>query len=841
MRKAEKEEILTFIDNFYQVHEEVKAALNRKDMALAQNILSECQEYAIQLGNVIEKMEGEGHVTVSYVEEYCETMFHVFELVKCGDVNANKPYKLLNKPLIKIENSVRNDIAVRKEIVFFPYKASMWDSLESVYLAAKEDPNCDVYCVPIPYYDLTPELRLGQMHYEGHDYPKDIEIIDWQEYKFEERKPDVIYIHNPYDNGNLVTSIHPRFYSENLKKYTDTLVYIPYYSTTGGMAEGQSLCMAYLHADYIVIQAPWMRACFDERIPDKKFLPFGSPKFDKVIKKCQNPPQPPVEWQQKMAGKKVYFYNTSINGMLNNTERFLKKMKYVFSCFEGREDACLLWRPHPLLESTFDSMRKGYKQEYLALKNDFISRGLGIYDSTPDMENTIALCDAYIGDSASSVASLFGMAGKPLFILNNGIHSEPKEDSWRGGVNVGFNYPQKDRFTIFQGKLYVSDPFAYDYKYLCDLSEYAHGGEYSVVIEINHKLHVCPRNAQHILIIDGDGNRKKIELKKIGKETVSFNWAAAFEQYIILFPNKYPALVRYDAVTEEVKYFTDCIDVFLDENGIFKTGSGGGGIREGKIYLPSKLNRLVYVLDEELSRAYTIELPFKADCGHINMIKYKEDYIMLPCQGEQISIGRWNPNTNEVHEYNQFPQGMRCIDAITGAECMERPFSSGAVMGDELYLAPDLANMYVKLNLITGEMTEWQPPYDDGEGTEYFATTAKSSFLRSVVDEEGWVKVFSYPRRKLYEINLKNNDCRELEVRFDIEELKAHEAGFCYSSEHLRYCCYENYFNSIRGFLDERITGGQFDRNRQIEAYKEIAANNDGTCGVKIHEFIVQR
>lgn len=836
MRKAEKKEILTFIDSFYQVHEEVKAALNQKDMVLVQNILSECQEYAIQMGNIIEKFEGEGHVTVSYVEEYCEAMFHVFESVKRGDLNENKSYKLLNKQLIKIENSVKNDITVRREIVFFPYKVSMWDSLESVYLAAKEDPNCDVYCVPIPYYDLNPDLTLGQMHYEGHDYPKDIEVIDWQTYKFEERKPDVIYIHNPYDNGNLVTSIHPRFYSANLKKYTDTLVYIPYYSTTGGMAEGQSLCMAYLHVDYIVIQAPWMRACFDERIPDEKFLPFGSPKFDKVINKCKNPPEPPAEWKQKMAGKKVYFYNTSINGMLQNTERFLKKMKYVFSCFEGREDACLLWRPHPLLESTFDSMRKEYKQEYLSLKNDFISRNLGIYDSTPDMENTIALCDAYIGDAGSSVTSLFGMAGKPLFILSNCIHSEPEEDSWRGGVEVGLNYLQQDRFSIVRGKLYVSEPFAYNYKYLCDLSEYVYGGEYNVVLEVDRKLYVCPQNAQHILRIDSDGKRKRIELKKIGKETASFNWSTSIGRYIILYPLKYPAIVKYDTITGDIQYFTDCIDKFLDENGFFLAG---GGAKKGETSrYPSILDRRLYVLDDKSGEASIMELPFQSDCGYRAFIAYGDEYILLPYKGEHLCIGRWNPDTNEAHEYDQFPQGMRCVDPVTEAESMERPFSSGAIWGDELYLTPDFANMYVKLNLITGEMTEWNPPFDDGEGTEYFYTTAKSRFLRSVVDDNGYVKIFSYPRRKLYEINLSNNDCREIEIHFDVEELKAHEPGFCYSAEVLRYCCHENAFNSIRDFLDGRITGEPFDRNRQIEAYQAIASNNDGTCGAKVHEFM---
>ena len=58
----------------------------------------------------------------------------------------------------------------------------------------------------------------------------------------------ISYIHNPYDNWNYVTSIDPAFYSWELKKYTDCLVYIPYYSTAGGMSEGQRQCPAYYHA-----------------------------------------------------------------------------------------------------------------------------------------------------------------------------------------------------------------------------------------------------------------------------------------------------------------------------------------------------------------------------------------------------------------------------------------------------------------------------------------------------------------------------------------------------------------------------------------------------------------
>ena len=163
MRKRQQQELLDFVNSLHQAHEEVKGALDNKNYIVVQNMLSECQEFAITLGNTIEKLEGEGQIAVSYIEEYCELLFHTFENISQHLINENKIYKTLKKQLLKIENSIKNDIHIKKEVVFFPYKASMWDSLESVYLAAKEDSNCDAYCVPIPYYDLKPDQSFGQM------------------------------------------------------------------------------------------------------------------------------------------------------------------------------------------------------------------------------------------------------------------------------------------------------------------------------------------------------------------------------------------------------------------------------------------------------------------------------------------------------------------------------------------------------------------------------------------------------------------------------------------------------------------------------------------------------
>lgn len=840
MRKAQKQQVLDCINSLYQANQEIKEVLDQKNTVSAQSMLGECQEFAISLGENIEKLEGTGHVTVTCVEEYCETLFHSFEAIQSGKFSDNKIYKTLKKQLVKLENSVKNDVKVRKEIVFFPYKASMWDSLESVYLAAKADSDCDVYCVPIPYFELNPDHSFGQMHYEGNQYPENIEITDWQEYFFEERKPDVIYIHNPYDDWNLVTSVHPRYYSANLKKYTDTLVYIPYYSTSGGMNGGHSLCSAYLHADYIVIQAPKYRGYFDAAIPDRKFLPFGSPKFDRTIKKCQNPPAPPEEWRMRIEGKKVYFYNTSINGMLENTECFLKKMHYVFSCFTGREDACLLWRPHPLLESTFDSMRPEYKRFFLALKQVFIENDLGIYDTTPDIEATIALSDAYIGDAGSSVVSLFGIVGKPVFILNNKIHKEPDEDSWRGeiiNITPCFNREDDNILMITQGnKLYASELSEYRYKYLCDLSKYAYGSYYSNAYRINGKIYLCPYNGQHILVVGDCGIERKIELEKRVANSGAFSVTCKCGKYLVLLPNQYPAIVVYDTANDEIRYYEEHLDVAVKQNERGEILTGGQRIYQNHLFIASPTDNYMYKLNIETGISEVIELPIESRCGCEALVEHEGDLWLMPYHGS--AIVRWSPETGETREYTGLPAGFECIHPEQGNVCDDFPFATPAFYEDDVILPPMWGNMFLRLNSKTGDIQQWEVPFKENGEKEY-PYSAKAAFTWTGPDETGEsYHLYYFPQRRLYRINLRTNQCEEIEIHFDVEELKEHEPGFYEDSEWLRYCCRENAFNSLTDFLNGDITGNRFDRERQIEAYREIAANYDGRCGEKLHEFI---
>ena len=849
MRKMYKKRITDFIRLMEQAHFEIKKAIEEENIDAAMDLLGQCQEGAVGLGNLIEKEEGEGFVTIPFLQSYCELTYEIYEaLCHNEEVTGNRVYKKLKKSLIQVENSVRNDIKVQLEIVFLPYKASMWDSLESVWRAADTDPECEAYVVPIPYYERNADGTLGTLHYEGDDFPEDVPVISYDTYPLKERRPDIIYIHNPYDQGNYVTSVDPRFYSSELKKYTDCLVYIPYYVTSGGMSEGQAMCEAYFHVDYIVVQSQKLMKFFDPSIPEEKFLPLGSPKFDRTIQMCLNPPEPPKEWKERLKGRTVYFYNTSINGMLGgNPENFLKKMEYVFDCFKGREDACLLWRPHPLLESTFDSMRPEYRPWYDRLKKRFADENLGIYDDTPDITSTIALSDVYIGDSATSVTSLFGMAGKPLFILNNLIHSLPEKDDWRGEkINPAFDMWGNDRFQVTRNnQLWFSENNDYHYKFYMELQTgYSGGNYYARAVEIKDKIYVLPGNAQNILVI------KNKQIKKIHFKTQIMRQGAFYsswyhDKYIFLLPYQYPLLLRFNIQTEELQGI-EGIQPFLVRQIAGEKRIGGVGLYGNELVFSSPEDNEFIFLDMDTLLARGLCSNSKSNLGTHGIVADGDDLWLLPLNG--LTITCWNPKTGEIQEYDNLPEGFKSIKWPYEVECEERPFGNIAFSREggkeKIVLSPYWGNMYVTLDRETKEMEKWETPipFVNRGRNGYFNTSGMGGFFVTYPQMgKADCRIWYLPERRLYEINIDTKEYKEVPIEFDYQELKEHELGFMEDSEWLQYCLHEDAFNSLQDLLDGTITGCSFDRERQVKAFSKVNASTDGRCGEKIHRSLCRK
>ena len=101
----------------------------------------------------------------------------------------------------------------------------------------------------------------------------------------------------------------------------------------------------------------------------------------------------------------------------------LQKMESVFDIFrENRDEVTLLWRPHPLIQATIESMRPELWEAYREIKDKYIEEGWGIYDDSADIDRAVVLTDAYYGDH-SSVVHLYVRTWKPIMIQSAEINS----------------------------------------------------------------------------------------------------------------------------------------------------------------------------------------------------------------------------------------------------------------------------------------------------------------------------------------------------------------------------------------------------------------------------------
>lgn len=425
-----------------EAHDEVKRALKQKDFFMAQDILAACQECAIEIGNAIEETEGENAPSVLCVQNYCVELVEIYSQIDndAEHVSYAEVSNDLHKHLMAMLDGVEG-IPVKLEVVFLPYKASMWDSLESVWRAADADETCDAYVVPIPYFDLKPDGGVGEMHDESGEYG-DVPVLSWKEYDIAARQPDMIFIHNPYDECNNITTVPPAFFAKELVKHTKQLVYIPYFVAGENVAEHFCVLPGTVYAHKVILESEkirdkyvsvfgkWAKESGYERINpnwEEKFLALGSPKFDKVTETDRDDSDLPAEWREKLYDadgkrKKSVFYNTSVQALLNHPN-MLEKIKYVLHVFKENPGTVLWWRPHPLYESTLENMRPELLEEYRAIVEAYKEEGFGIFDDTPDMNRAIAQTDAYYGDPGSVVA-LYRKTGKPVMVQNAEVLGE---------------------------------------------------------------------------------------------------------------------------------------------------------------------------------------------------------------------------------------------------------------------------------------------------------------------------------------------------------------------------------------------------------------------------------
>lgn len=659
MKRTIKREIKNILQTMLEAHTHVMILLQSRRIADAHNLLAQCQDCAVHIGETIEKEEGMNTHAVYYLETYCEQLYEMSKTI--DKLKSTKLKKQLDRSLQSVVNEVDEIIVLDKvKIVFMPYKVSMWDCMETVWAAAEADEECEVFVVPLPYYERDSQGKLEKYCYEGGNFPDYVTITDYKKFLLETERPDIIYIHNPYDDGNYVTSVHPDYYSSNLRKYTYKLIYIPYYFMgKGGLPQAHINLPAYRYVDKIIVQDKEKAESLLSYMPDEKVLVMGSPKIQRLLlleskKKEIIESYIPQDWREKISGKKVILFNVSITGILQNSDCALKKIRYVLSEFDKREDVVLLWRPHPLIEATLRSMRPEMYKEFMEIKNKFLRTGKGICDETGDVGISTVIADAYLGESTSSIVHYFGVLGKPVLYIDWTVLEERKN---RDFLDFLAFFKEKDSiFFVPENAGLSHDLYQIDLETETVDRVTTFPGipnnirdSYMGIKKIQNNIILIPYNTEDIYIYDIEKKQgRKIVLNKVKNSDMLFSEAVEYKDKLFLIPQCYPALVSLNIDNLEIHEYEDCIKPFL-QSGENIPLFIWAYLKKGQyLYLASCNNSKIIIFNME-DASFEIKKIGNYLYGYVNMI-FDGKYFWLAAYKEN-RIVRWREETGETEEY----------------------------------------------------------------------------------------------------------------------------------------------------------------------------------------------
>ncbi len=832
-------QMLDILDSIEQLQGSLHMMTERDQIIQA---LADCQGAAVAIGETLEKDLTNHEQIISLLEEYCEEVFVLSELQEQGDCKAN--ISVLANFTDKIKVFLK-DISSIYQVVFMPYKASMWDSLESIWRACKEDKRCECYVMPIPYYEFDSKTNSWLYCYDGALFPEEIPITHYQSYSIQQNRPDVAYVHNPYDDLNLVTRVEPKFYSKELKQYVNKLVYVPYYVTSGFIAPEHLALSVYQHMDYMVVQSEYAKS-FCKGMPYyDKILPFGSPKLDRVIRLCQEEPVIPETWKPFLEGKKVLMLNTSIGCFLEQGDIYLQKIKNICKTINKQSQVALIWRPHPLLEATIKSMRPHLLSDFYDLKDYFLENKTGILDETSDISRAIAISNGYIGEEGSSVINLFGAAGKPIFILNNYIiNSYTMEEKCRIHITDLIKGDDKVWLTTnYYNALFYIDIFTKQVHYAGRVDGQPKWyGAYPFFSKAGSKLFLSPSIARRPAEYDIDSKAFSLIGEEDMRESAMRNKIISYGKRIFYLPVIDDYIAEFNAETGEWRYHTECIQKLTREAGIEGTVGEEITFRAAvcgeDMWITTTYTNCILRFNME-NGTYSVCRVGRTEKGYSGIVA-EERYIWLT-EVKSGDIVRWDRRSGKVKIFTM-PDGFLSWQSTMGRSLAHIILID---MGQWLVTVPGFSNSMVKLDKESGQTTLltkdfWKDSKEttNGYNSEKFLSSEFGGKLN-----EGAIMVQRNYDNAVAIIQVENETYEMFYPTMteeDYEKLTQGEDGFEKIDEKSGFFRKESKIFSFEDFLDDLVHDRLKDvRTRQLKELSTLAANLDGTCGIKVHEYMM--
>ena len=439
--------------------------------------LSELQNNIVSFGTLTESIKGEDCNTVKFLEQYLEVIYKVAKCVQelderinykgttgneCSDIiieadssasvndigtnstNYNKYDYLdndgdvgriisgLDATFASISESIDSEIVNRRSVLFLPVKAKHFSSMRMAYEMEAATPDTDVYVMPLPYYYKEYDGSFkDEMHIDTEEFIKaNIPVTDYSRFDLSLLCPEKIYINSAYDEYNMAVSVDTRFYARNVKKYTEKLIYIPYFKLMEFDRANypcwynmQYYCTVpgVVMADKVYVQSENTRKAYidklNEWVGDEKYTDIWEQKIDVYNESCEKHSEDEL---RDAGSKKTIVWFVSAGSLAEFGDRYIEKAYRNLDVFALSKDKLkVLLISEPFLDEMIKTYSDELYKKWTGFIDEFNRSGIGEVVSQVEEKSVEALlkANAYYGDP-SYICKDFILMKKPVMLQN---------------------------------------------------------------------------------------------------------------------------------------------------------------------------------------------------------------------------------------------------------------------------------------------------------------------------------------------------------------------------------------------------------------------------------------
>ena len=404
--------------------------------------LSELQNNIVSFGTLTESIKGEDCNTVKLLEQYLEVIYKVAKYVQKFDegisyeASAESKYAECDEEVkdtfASISDAIDSEIVNRRSVLFLPVKAKHFSSMRMAYEMEAATPDTDVYVMPLPYYYKEYDGSFkDEMHIDTEEFIKaNIPVTDYSRFDLSLLCPEKIYINSAYDEYNMAVSVDTRFYARNVKKYTEKLIYIPYFKLMEFDRANypcwynmQYYCTVpgVVMADKVYVQSENTRKVYidklNEWVGDEKYTEIWEQKIDVYEESCEEHSEDEL---RDAGSKKTIVWFVSAGSLAEFGDKYIEKAYRNLDVFALSKDKLkVLLNSEPFL----DEMIKNYSDElykkWTGFIDEFNRSGIGEVVSQVEEKSVDVLlkATAYYGDP-SYICKDFILMKKPVMLQN---------------------------------------------------------------------------------------------------------------------------------------------------------------------------------------------------------------------------------------------------------------------------------------------------------------------------------------------------------------------------------------------------------------------------------------